>query len=112
MGCALSLVAVTITMAVHGGVAKLRQTLPSQLLLGLCASLAVSLTFFIIASYIATSPVPTSCQAVAVVLHYAILASFGWMVVQGLHLYAVVVIVLGLRMEHRLRLYTIFALGM
>ena len=111
VGCCLSLYGVVVTLLVHGCVASLRHSMPSKLLLGLCTALAMSLTFFIAATYLAASPVPGSCQAVAVLLHYSILASFGWMVVQAANFYAVIIVVMGLRMGFRLRIYNVLAWG-
>ena len=112
VGCCLSLCGVVVTLLVHGCVASLRHSTPSKLLLGLCTALAMSLSLFIAATYLAASPVPGSCQAVAVLLHYSILASFGWMVVQAANFYAIIIVVMGLRMGLRLRMYNMIAWGM
>ena len=86
--------------------------MPSQLLLGLCVALTLAMIFFIAASEIASySSISGSCRTVAVLLHYSITSSFVWMVVQGFHLYAVVVIVLGVKLEQRLPLYHFIGWG-
>ncbi len=109
IGCGISIVALILTILVHGCVPKLRGTLPSQLLLNLCVALLVSLALFILASQVQGSTI--QCRVWAIGLHYFWLASLGWMLVQGINLHAIVVVILGLDMDRRKRLYYLGAWG-
>lgn len=109
IGCTLSLFGLLITIIIHSGLAQLRRTIPSQLLLHLCAALAMALFVFLLASQ--ASDDRSTCRAWAIGLHYLFLTAIAWMVVHGVNLYAIVVIVLSLRMGLRMKLYTIGGWG-
>jgi hypothetical protein len=70
----------------------------------------VALLLFIIVFEVAPGE-GSLCQATAVALQYFFLCSMAWMVMQAANLYAVTVIVLGLNMELRLKIYHLFAWG-
>ena len=114
----MSLVGLTMTILVHGCVHKLRSLMSSKMLLHLCSALFFGLVLFILASFApggadssssSSSLAPTQCILWAVGLHYFWLVAFLWMVMEGLQLYAVVVIIMGLNLERRMRYYTITA---
>eukprot|EP00047_Mylnosiga_fluctuans_P022343 m.118152 g.118152 ORF g.118152 m.118152 type:complete len:1458 (+) comp9225_c1_seq2:77-4450(+) len=126
VGCMLSLIGLVLTVAVHSGIPRLRQAMPSRMLLNLCVALACGLLLFIIASYVTgtttittigtcttiSTSVPTQCQVVGILLHYFWLAALLWMVMEGIQLHAVVVIVLGLRTARRYKIYLLTAWGL
>jgi hypothetical protein len=103
----LSIVGLTITIVTHSCYKNLRRTVPSRLLICLCLALLASLILFLIASHADLSG--SSCQTVGVLMQFAWLCSMCWMVVQAVNLYAVIVVVLGLDMKKRVRLYHLFA---
>ena len=109
MGCILSIIGLTLTILTHAGLRKLRATVPSQLLVNLCVALLIAMILFILASHAQGST--TQCRVWAVGLHYFFLAALGWMVVQGINLHAVIVVVLGLDLEKRLKVYYSAAWG-
>eukprot|EP00051_Salpingoeca_urceolata_P033179 m.19389 g.19389 ORF g.19389 m.19389 type:complete len:1907 (+) comp5931_c0_seq1:735-6455(+) len=108
---AISLVALFATIVVHSGFRRLRALVPSKILLGLAVSLFIALLLFIVASEAASTVSKSTCQSLAVLLHYFWLSAAAWMLVQGANLYAVTVIVLGLNMERRVVVYNIVAWG-
>lgn len=100
-------------MIVHGGLPNLRNTLSSQLLLCFCGALLLSLVFFMAGFEVASSCVSDACRGIGALLHFAILSSFAWTVVQAIHLRSVVAAVRGLQPDRpdRLRLYNLLAWG-
>lgn len=112
IGCCLSLGGIIATILIHGLVSELRSRPSSQVLLGLCVSLGIALIFFIAATQMhTTTSIAAECRAVGVVMHYFILAAFAWMLIQGINLHAVVVVVLGLNMERRMKYYHLLGWG-
>ena len=109
IGCSISIVSLVLTILLHGGLPKLRASIPSQLLLNLCIALLSSLLLFILASQAQGDLI--QCRTWAIGLHYFWLSAMGWMLVQGVNLYGLIVTVLGLRMDRRLKLYYLGAWG-
>ncbi len=109
IGCGLSIIGLLATIGVHGFVAKLRATVPSKMLINLCVALLLGLVLFILASYAQGDT--ATCRVWAIGMHYFWLAALVWMVMEGANLYAVVVIVLGLKMEARYKVYCALAWG-
>eukprot|EP00048_Salpingoeca_helianthica_P007901 m.115946 g.115946 ORF g.115946 m.115946 type:complete len:1259 (-) comp14456_c1_seq4:176-3952(-) len=109
IGCCLSIFGLVCTIGVHGTVRKLRESVPSKLLINLSSVLTVSLILFIFATH-TTSP-RGLCQTWGVLLHYSWLCAFGWMLVQGINMHAICVIVLGLSWDRRLPAYYVGAYG-
>ena len=109
VGAIASLVGVVLTMIIHGCIRKLRTAVPSQVLMNLCAALMFSLILFILASQ--ASGDATQCRIWAIGLQYFWLSAMAWMLVQGINLHGLIVIVLGLQMERRLKLYYVGGWG-
>ena len=63
---------------------KLREKRPPRILMCLCAALILTLIVFL--AGIRAKDLK-GCQAVAVLIHYFVLASFMWMAVEGFNLY-------------------------
>jgi hypothetical protein len=96
-------------MFVHLYYRELRKSHASRILVNLCAALLIALVVFILASKAGNQP--EMCRMWAIALHYFFLCAIAWMVVQGINLYAVVVIVLGLQMDRRIKIYCAFGWG-
>ncbi|XP_036362861.1 uncharacterized protein LOC118765229 [Octopus sinensis] len=75
VGLAISVPALAITIIVYLCIPDLR-TLPGKLLISLLSALFVAELLFLISSQITTSTV--LCKSLAVVMHYAFLATFFW----------------------------------
>ncbi|MGH0188205.1 UNVERIFIED_CONTAM: hypothetical protein FKN15_043778 [Acipenser sinensis] len=71
---------------------KIRKDYPSKILIQLCTALLFLNLVFLIDSWIALyKDVPGLCLAVAVFLHYFLLASFTWMGLEAFHMYLALV---------------------
>ena len=69
----------------------LRRRLPSKILTSLCFSLVAFLIVFL--AGVERAEIRISCQIIAGVLHYLMLASFMWMCVTAVNLYQLLVLV-------------------
>ena len=69
----------------------LRRRLPSKILTSLCFSLMAFLIVFL--ADVERAEIRISCQIIAGVLHYLMLASFMWMCVTAVNLYQLLVLV-------------------
>ena len=78
-----------------------------QIRVNLALTLAVAQIFFL-SGISATSNVSV-CTFVAVMLHYFYLVAFGWMMLEGVHLYLMVVKVFNA--DIKMKVYYIFAWG-
>ena len=66
---------------------ELRTKISNQILLNFCAALSLMLIVFLVSANLPkTSPI-FGCRAVAVALHYFLLAAFLWMAVEGFNMY-------------------------
>eukprot|EP00053_Salpingoeca_punica_P018654 m.183651 g.183651 ORF g.183651 m.183651 type:complete len:1765 (-) comp17477_c2_seq2:663-5957(-) len=106
----ISIVGLVLTILTHTAFKRLRTSIPSHLLLCLSSALLVALALFIVASEVVTGN-EVLCQSTAVLLQYFWLCAMAWMVVESVNLYAVTVIVLGLNMERRIKVYHLFGWG-
>ena len=66
---------------------ELRTKLPSQILLNFCIALSLMLIVFLVSSKMPENSPVFGCRAVAIALHYFLLAAFLWMAVEGLNMY-------------------------
>ena len=111
IGCGLSAIGLLLTIVLHFGYLTLRRTVPSKILLQLCLALMAGLVLFVVAGRSGSASGSGSCQAIAILMQYFWLCALCWMVCEGLNLYAIIVVVLGLDLDHRLRNYTTMAWG-
>lgn len=70
---------------------KLRQSRPNKILLCLSSSLVMTMIIFLGGGLSARFPV--ACQIVAVLLHYFVLSSFCWMLVEAFNIYQSFIVV-------------------
>ncbi|KAK7503239.1 hypothetical protein BaRGS_00005504 [Batillaria attramentaria] len=66
-------------------------TTPSKILLNLCAALALSNLVFLVGMQEYAFNNHVACKAVSVLLHYSLLASLCWMLVEGFYMYLALV---------------------
>eukprot|EP00043_Microstomoeca_roanoka_P029686 m.22769 g.22769 ORF g.22769 m.22769 type:complete len:445 (-) comp9368_c0_seq2:113-1447(-) len=90
VGIALSLPCLLLTVAIFTIYSKLRN-LARIIIMHLCLNLSAALALFVFG--IDQTHDITTCTAVAVALHYFLLATFLWMLLEGVHLYKTFVVV-------------------
>lgn len=100
VGCSLSIIGLLLTFITHISYEILRKSMPSRLLLHLCGSLIVALSLFLAAGEHADAN-SRACQAIGVFMHFAWMVALWWMLVQGIHLYAITVQVLNINESKR-----------
>lgn len=84
-GCVLSIGSLLLVLFTFFLFQKWRRRLSNKILASLSTAILGSLVVFL--AGIQQTLVPELCRAVAVALHYFILASFGWMLVEAVHQY-------------------------
>eukprot|EP00794_Sanderia_malayensis_P006576 gene6576-7319_t len=85
IGCGLSLTGLLLTMITVALFGKIRKLLPPKILMGL--SLSLSATFLVFVFGVDKSSNRIVCRVLAAVLHYFVLSTFMWNVVEGINLY-------------------------
>lgn len=93
VGCSLSLLGLLLVFFTFLLFQRWRRPLSNKILVNLCLAEFCSLTVFL--AGVDQTANPTLCRGVAVTLHYFILASFGWMLVEAVHQYLNFVKVVG-----------------
>ena len=107
IGVGLSVVCLTLVLVVYTVLPSLR-TKPKIILMNLSASLLVALSLFLVVA--STKIKGSACTAMAGTLHYALLATFAWMLVQGHFLHQSLTNVFAQRKaKNMLRKYTLAA---
>ncbi|XP_058884007.1 uncharacterized protein LOC117405720 [Acipenser ruthenus] len=92
IGCGISAIFLSVTLVTYLSFEKIRKDYPSKILIQLCTALLFLNLVFLIDSWIALyKDVPGLCVAVAVFLHYFLLASFTWMGLEAFHMYLALV---------------------
>ncbi|XP_039601464.1 adhesion G-protein coupled receptor G2 isoform X2 [Polypterus senegalus] len=92
VGCGISCIFLAVTILTYLLFEKLRKDYPAKILIQLCLALLGLNLVFLIDSWIAIyKDVPGLCIAVAVFLHYFLLASFTWMGLEAFHMYLALV---------------------
>ncbi|XP_010602572.1 adhesion G-protein coupled receptor D1 isoform X3 [Fukomys damarensis] len=95
IGCALSvlcLAATLVTFAVLSSVSTIRNQ-RYHIHANLSCAVLVAQVLLLISFHVEPGTVP--CQVLATLLHYFFLSAFAWMLVEGLHLYSLVIKVFG-----------------
>ncbi|CAG5131282.1 unnamed protein product, partial [Candidula unifasciata] len=93
VGCGISCFALLITLITYGVFKKLRRDNPSKILINLCLALLCSNLVFLLGMQDYSFGNIASCKAVAVLLHYFLLASLTWMAVEAFYMYLALVVV-------------------
>nr|XP_009939800.1 PREDICTED: probable G-protein coupled receptor 112 [Opisthocomus hoazin] len=90
-GCGASSLFLGITLVTYLALEKLRKDNPSKILLNLCAALLMLNMVFLTNSWLSSFNQPGLCIAVAVLLHYFLLAAFTWMCLESVQFYLALV---------------------
>ncbi|KAM6166410.1 adhesion G-protein coupled receptor D1 [Erethizon dorsatum] len=107
VGCALSvlcLAATLVTFAVLSSVSTIRNQ-RYHIHANLSCAVLVAQVLLLVSFHVEPGTVP--CQVLATLLHYFFLSAFAWMLVEGLHLYSMVIKVFGSEGSKRLYYYGI-----
>eukprot|EP00111_Clytia_hemisphaerica_P004274 TCONS_00012210-protein len=91
IGCGVSIAGLTLTVFFHLFIAKLRTKLHSHILISLSSSLIMLLALFVLFAEKWSSMSRLSCQLVAGGIHFFLLSSFAWMIVEGYNLHSSIV---------------------
>ncbi|XP_062998119.1 adhesion G-protein coupled receptor G4 [Elgaria multicarinata webbii] len=87
VGCGISSIFLGLALVVYLSIEKLRGDYPSRILINLCFALLMLNLTFLVNSWLASFHNHDLCIAVAVVLHYFLLAAFTWMGLEAIHMY-------------------------
>ncbi|XP_077976979.1 adhesion G-protein coupled receptor G6-like [Glandiceps talaboti] len=92
IGCGISLLALVVTIVTLVFFKK-RKDKSTKILLNLCCALFMVLVMFLIGSFFVDfAPIiPEVCTAIAVLLHYFLLAVLAWMVLEAIQMYLLLV---------------------
>ncbi|KAL2094694.1 hypothetical protein ACEWY4_009413 [Coilia grayii] len=87
VGCGVSSVFLGVTVLTYTAFEKLRRDYPSKILLNLALALEGLNLVFLLNSWLSSFGFPVLCMAVAVTMHYFLLASFTWMGLEAVNMY-------------------------
>ncbi|KAK9968464.1 hypothetical protein ABG768_002789 [Culter alburnus] len=92
IGCGISAIFLSITLLTYLAFDKLRQDIPSKILIQLCLALLLLNLVFLLDAWLALYPDAVGlCISTAFFLHYFLLASFTWMALEAVHMYLAIV---------------------
>lgn len=91
IGCGISAVFSAATLLTYIAFEKLRRDYPSKILMNLSTALLFLNLTFLLDGWITSFHVDGLCIAVAVVLHFFLLATFTWMGLEAIHMYIALV---------------------
>ncbi|XP_068678399.1 adhesion G protein-coupled receptor L4-like [Montipora foliosa] len=109
IGCAISLIAVLVTIAVSLVFWRAVKSPRAEVLLNLCVAVALSCIFVIVEGSARGSK--AGCTVVAAFLHYFLLSLFSWMLCEGVLLYIVLIKVFRGIAEEKVKYFYIFGWG-
>ena len=93
IGCAISMVSLSLVMLTFLLFSKWRQSLGNKILFNLSAALFGLMCSFLTAGHMVFND--RLCKAVSVTIHYFLLSSFSWMLVEAVYQYITYVVVVG-----------------
>ncbi|XP_009204232.1 adhesion G-protein coupled receptor G6 isoform X3 [Papio anubis] len=91
IGCGISAIFSAATLLTYVAFEKLRRDYPSKILMNLSAALLFLNLLFLLDGWITSFNVDGLCIAVAVLLHFFLLATFTWMGLEAIHMYIALV---------------------
>ncbi|XP_077910778.1 adhesion G-protein coupled receptor G6 isoform X4 [Halichoerus grypus] len=91
IGCGISAIFSAATLLTYVAFEKLRRDYPSKILMNLSTALLFLNLLFLLDGWIASFHVEGLCTAVAVLLHFFLLATFTWMGLEAIHMYIALV---------------------
>ena len=94
IGCAISMISLSLVILTFLIFSKWRQSLGNKILFNLSTALFGLMSSFLAADYLAFDD-SRLCKAISVCIHYFLLSSFSWMLVEGVYQYTTYVVVVG-----------------
>uniref|UniRef100_A0A286XEE8 Adhesion G-protein coupled receptor G6 n=1 Tax=Cavia porcellus TaxID=10141 RepID=A0A286XEE8_CAVPO len=91
IGCGVSAIFSAATLLTYVAFEKLRRDYPSKILMNLSSALLFLNLIFLLDGWITSFEVDGLCTAVAVLLHFFLLATFTWMGLEAIHMYIALV---------------------
>ncbi|KAM8963301.1 adhesion G-protein coupled receptor G6 isoform 2-T2 [Lycaon pictus] len=91
IGCGISAIFSAATLLTYVAFEKLRRDYPSKILMNLSTALLFLNLLFLLDGWITSFHVDGLCTAVAVLLHFFLLATFTWMGLEAIHMYIALV---------------------
>lgn len=109
IGVAISMICILATLILYT-IFPAARTFPKKVLMHLLTMLLATLILFLISSEAGLEG--DNCKALAVILHYVFLATWGWMVTEAVVLYGKFVTVFDMSNHNRIRKFAAYAYGM
>ncbi|XP_077976980.1 adhesion G-protein coupled receptor G2-like [Glandiceps talaboti] len=112
IGCGISLLALTVTIVTLVFFRK-RKNKSTKILLNLCCALFMVLVMFLIGSFFVDfAPIiPEVCIAIAILLHYFLLAVMAWMALEAIQMYLLLVKVFKIYYRHFMLKFSLIGWG-
>ena len=110
IGCLLSMFGLLMVIITYCFFDKWRKTLSNKIIFHLSLSIFFGLVTFI--GGITRTEIQSLCRITAILLHYFLLVSFNWMLVEGIHQYRMFVKVIGTYIPRFMWKAAIFAWGL
>ncbi|XP_071789474.1 adhesion G-protein coupled receptor G7-like [Asterias amurensis] len=110
IGCAVSVVALIITIITYLYIKKLRTKRPRQILI--CFSFSLLGLYLVFLTGIEATKPAVGCTIVAVLIHFFTLASVAWMAVEATNMYLLFVKVLNANVSHFMLIASVTAWGL
>ncbi|XP_072026659.1 adhesion G-protein coupled receptor G7-like [Amphiura filiformis] len=110
VGCAISIIALVLTLCIFIGFRKLRSTRQRVVLIHFCISL-LSLYVVFVAGIDTAVNSKVGCVVVAALIHYFTLTTMMWMAVEARNLYSKLVTVFGAERDWFMKVATLIAWG-
>ncbi|XP_071510782.1 uncharacterized protein [Diadema antillarum] len=111
VGCCLSIVCLTVTLATFLTTRSLRKLRPNKILMSLSASLLCLYTVFIVLLSVNRVSM-VICGVIVGLLHFSLLMALCWMAVESLNIYLMVIkVFVQMGLEHFMLKAAIFAIG-
>ncbi|XP_071301039.1 adhesion G-protein coupled receptor D1 [Agelaius tricolor] len=107
IGCALSIVCLTITLVTFAVLSSVSTIRNQRYHIHANLSSAVLLAQALLLASFQLSPATLPCKILAILLHFFFLSAFAWMLVEGFHLYSMVIKVFGSEESKHLYYYGI-----
>ncbi|NXR80464.1 AGRD1 protein, partial [Pycnonotus jocosus] len=107
IGCALSILCLTITLVTFAVLSSVSTIRNQRYHIHANLSCAVLLAQALLLTSFQLSPATLPCKILAILLHFFFLSAFAWMLVEGFHLYSMVIKVFGSEESKHLYYYGI-----
>ncbi|NXD40272.1 AGRD1 protein, partial [Copsychus sechellarum] len=107
IGCALSILCLTVTLATFAVLSSVSTIRNQRYHIHANLSCAVLLAQVLLLTSFQLSPSTLPCKILAILLHFFFLSAFAWMLVEGFHLYSMVIKVFGSEESKHLYYYGI-----